>query len=356
MKKYLLILLTAYLFSGCTDEINIDQFDGNKNRGNISGDTVYVQLSPSWEGFNNPKAILIGKEPFVYIADTDNDRIVMMNLAGEVLGTKTIRRPIALAQDYKLNLIVCAQFDTVVAGVSNSFSAVYKINLFAAGHDLQNAEMTRLLPRARTADFNFPQRKYKAVAAFYNNSFYVARSGPNNESVYDPDNSILMFEPKPGGGDSLIGRVPNIDPLSSGLLSGNGINSMATFNRRNLDFVVTYEGNVSFKSQWFHYYISPAEEKYVSQFDPRDQVKYMDPGRFLNPTGSWVDAAGNIYIADAGKDSIYKFNAYGEELQSFGGENIFNKAYAVAFFDRTLYVVDAGANKILRFILSTDLQ
>src|SRR4030042_5093880 len=123
MKKYFLLIIVLAFYSGCTDEFSIDQFSSSRQTGNLGGDTVYVQLSPSWEGFNNPQAILVGREPFIYIADTDNDRIVMMNLAGEILGSKSIRRPIALAQDYKLNLLICAQFDTIVNGAPISYRA-----------------------------------------------------------------------------------------------------------------------------------------------------------------------------------------------------------------------------------------
>ena len=45
------------------------------------GDTVYVQQNPQWTGFNHPQAVIVGNEPFVYVADTDNDRIVMLDIA-----------------------------------------------------------------------------------------------------------------------------------------------------------------------------------------------------------------------------------------------------------------------------------
>ena len=54
--------------------------------GNIRGDTVYVQLNPDWEGFNRPQDVMVGREPFIYVADTDNDRIVMLNLDGQMFG------------------------------------------------------------------------------------------------------------------------------------------------------------------------------------------------------------------------------------------------------------------------------
>lgn len=355
--KLLILILFIFLF-GCADKFDITQFESEKNPGNIGSDTVYIQLNPVWEGFNQPQAIHLGKEPFLYVADTENNRIVMMNLDGQILGTKDIKRPVAIAQDYKLNLIVCAEFDTVVNNVTETFSAVYKLDLFSVGHQIENAPVTRLLPRA--TDFNKPLRKYTAVCTFFDNSFYVARTGPNNTSVFDPDNSLLQFHPKSryGGtvGDTLIGRVPNIDPVSSGLVSANQVSSLTSFNRRSIDLVITLVGIGSFKTQWWTYFVSPLEEKYVSKFSPNDGVEFAVPNKFIRPTGTAIDNAGNIFIADAGKDSVFKFSQFGQELQSFGGSSIFKQPSAVAFFDQTLYVVDKGNNRILRFILSTDAQ
>ncbi len=354
--KYYILLLLPILMS-CVEKFDINQFQSDNNNANIGGDTVYVLLSPTWVGFNKPQDIYVGREPFIYIADTDNDRIVMMNLAGQILSTRSIKKPTSIAQDYKLNLIVCAEFDTLVGSETKTFSAVFKLNLVAANHQLENAPITRLLPR--TVDLNFPLRKYSGVTAFYNNTFYVARQGPSNSSIFDPDNSILIFHPKSfygkGDGDTLVGRVANVDPVSSGLISANQISSIRSIGKKNLDFVATLTGNNSFKAQWFHYQITAIDERYVSQFSPQDGINFVIPNRFSQPEGTWVDNDGNIFIADAGKDSVYKFSVFGEELQSFGGPSIFKSPHAVAFFDRTLYVADTGNNRILRFILSTDL-
>lgn len=352
------ILLILLLIIGCVEKFDINQFKSENNNPNIGGDTVYIQISPQWTGFNKPQDIYIGKETFIYIADTDNDRIVMMNLAGQVLGTRSIKKPQSISQDHRLNLLVCAEFDTLISGITKTFSAVYKINLAGSSHHIETAEIKRLLPIEFTPINE--QRHYTAVTTFYDNSFYVARQGPGNSSIFDPDNSILIFHPKAfygkGDGDTLIGRVANIDPVSSGLISANQISSMSSINKNNLDFVATLIGNNSFKAQWFHYQISAIDEKYVSQFSPQDGISFVIPNRFSQPEGNWVDNAGNIYIADAGKDSIYKFSTFGEELQSFGGPGVFNDPHGVAFFDRTLYVADTGNNRILRFILSTDLR
>jgi len=348
-----LISFLLLFFLSCADKFELPTDTGGL--GNIAGDTVYIQINPPWQGFNKPQDVYIGNEPFVYVADTDNNRIVMLNLAGTVLGKVDIKRPIEIAQDYQLNLIVCAEFDTL----GQTFSAVYKIDLVSASHNIENALITRLLPRPNVpSDFNTLIR-YTGVAVFYDNSFYVARTGPNNSSVFNPDNSILIFQKKTLSNgtkkDTLIGRLPSLEPLGTGILSTNNISSLTTFKRRNIDFIMTLTGNTSFKTQWLYYNFASETPGYESRLSPNSN-RMMLPNRFERPEGVTVDNFGNIYVADAGKDSIYKFNSFGDELQSFGGTNVLKEPYAVAFFDKTLYVADKGNNRILRFILSTDLK
>lgn len=352
--KVLLIIIVPLLYS-CAEKFNITEPKNSGGNANIGGDTVYIALSPAWEGFNRPQDIYAGREPFIYVADTDNDRIVMLNLSGTVLGTRTVKKPIAISQDFRLNLIVCASFDTLINGAAKTYSAVYKYDLVSANHNIESAPAVRLLPR--TIDLNFPNRQYTGVVTFYDNSFYVARTGPSNSSIFDPDNSILIFRPVNNNHDSLIGRVANIDPLSSGLVSANQISSLSSFGKRNIDFLATLTGNNNFKAQWYNYQISAIDEKYVSRYTPDDGVEFAKPNKFLRPEGSWVDNFGNIYIADAGKDSVYKFNQFGEELESFGGSKYnLKEPYGVTVFDRVVYVTDTGNNRIVRFILSTDVQ
>jgi hypothetical protein len=351
--KYVFIIFILVTVVSCNDKFDITQFQ-TEDPGNIAGDTLYIKLNPEWGGFNKPQDIIVGREPLIYVADTDNNQIVMLNLDGQRLGTRSIQHPVAIAQDYRLNLIVCAQFDTL----GQTFSAVYKIDLVASNHKLETAPVTRLLPRLN--DLNTPLREYTGVCTFYDNSFYVARTGPNNQSIFDPDNSILIFHPKDpsnhSAGDSLVGRVPNISPTSGGLVSANQISSLASFNRRSIDVVVTLTGVNSFKAQLWNYVITPIDENYKSAFSPNDGVAFVQPNNFERPEGCTIDATGNIFIADAEKDSVFKFNSFGEKVIGFGGPSVFSEPYAVAFFDKVLYVADKGNNRIQRFILSTDVQ
>ena len=358
IKKFLIsVILVLPLFFGCSQKFDPNLLGNTKGASNIGGDTVYVHVNPDWGGFNNPQAILIGKEPFIYVCDTDNNRIVMLNTAGSVLGTLSIQKPTAIAQDYRLNLIVCAQAE--IGG--KTYSAVYKIDLFAVQHIIGNATKKLILPRTEDIDFH-PLCTYSAVTAFYDNSYDIARSGTNNTSNYDPDNAIMRFQSVSADSDVFLATVHDMDPLSSGLITANSINSLMSFNKKNLDFIATFSKGVVnetvFKAQWFSHYETISAEGYKSAFSPSDGVAFVKPNRFGAPAGSCIDPSGNIYIADGDptKDSVFKFNAYGEELQSFGGPGVFSKPSGVAFFDRTLYVLDAKLNEIRRYILSTDLS
>ena len=221
--------------------------------------------------------------------------------------------------------------------------------MFAGNHNIASAPMKMVLPGL--AELSKPTREYTGVCVFYDNSYYISRKGPNNSSFIDPDNSILVFD----GNDVASGRVPLLEPVGTGLVSAYNINSLTSFNKKNIDFIATYNSNNSFKVQWLNYVSTTEKSGYESRLSPAS-APMMLPNRFGQPYGATVDNSGNIYVADAVKDSIFKFSASGEELQSFGGPNVFNAPHGVAFFDKTLYVTDTENNRVLRFVLSTDIR
>ncbi len=365
MKKiyFVQIFLILLVLLGCDDKFQIPTMDV-KQPGNI-GDTVYIRQKPDWTGFNQPEDIIVGREPFIYVADTYNDRIVMLNVAGQFLGEKKIKRPVALAQDYRLNLLVCAQFDTTINNVATTYSAVYKIDLVSANHVIANAKVKRLLPQSPSVDpfaFTRPDREYSGITVFYDNTIFVARRGPSNSNPVDRDNAVLILKevkiPTANGGekDSLvISRVPLLAAEGTGLMSANKISSLTAIGRRNHDFILTLIGKNSFKVQWLHFVTTQEFSGYQSQLSPFSS-ELMKPNKFGQPEDVAIDDRNNIFVADAQKDSIFKFNSFGDELESFGGSDVFNSPHAVAYFDRTVYVADTKNNRIVRFILSTDIQ
>ncbi len=353
--KTLLGLLFLVLVYACTDKFNISEVKIGEPKQNNIGDTLYIQQNPVWEGFNQPKDLLIGREPFIYVADTENNRIVMMDIAGRILGFKEIRRPTVLAQDYQLNLIVCGE---LVDPNNTVFSAVFKIHMVDAHHNIALAKVDTLLPKT-SFDYLKPLRKYTGICVFSDNSFYVSRTGPNNNNLIDPDNSVLYFKKKVKSDgtkiDTLIGRVPLLEPLGTGLLSANNISSLTSFKNTSRDVIITLTGNNSFKVQWLQYVVSNEFEGYRSKLAPFHST-LLSVNKFGKPEGVALDNSNNIFVADAEKDSIFKFDSFGEELQSFGGSNLLKNPHAVQYFNKTLYVLDTGNNRIVRFILSTDLN
>lgn len=354
--KTLILLLMAY---ACTDKFNINEVTSSIDNGDINniGDTLYIQQSPDWEGFNNPQDMIVGREPFIYVADTDNDRIVMLNIAGQTLGELEVKKPTALAQNYKLELLVVAEFDTLINNQNLTFSAVYKINMYEAGHILSNAKLERVLPQDPSIDpfaFNRTDRFYTGICSFSDNSFYVSRKGPSNSNPVDRDNTILTL--KFNENDSLIiGKVPGLEPEGTGVLSANQISSLTSFSSSSIDILVTLIGNNSFKVQWFEFISNSDFEGYQNKLGAFSS-DLMTVNKFGQPEDIALDESNNIYVADAQKDSIFKFNSFGDELESFGGTEIMSSPHSVAYHDRTLYVLDTDNNRILRFILSTEID
>jgi hypothetical protein len=356
--------LTALLIGGCAE----DRFDlGTLPTGGttVIGETTYVQLNPSWTGFNQPQAVVIGNEPFAYVADTENDRIVMLDLSGRVIGVSPpVRKPIALAQDKRLQLLVCAQFDTLLPGRTEptTFGAVYRLDLPAAAHVIGQAA-----PRRVFFEPSDSSRRYTGVATMYDNSYYITRTGPKNELArVDRDRAVLLFAKN----DSLVTPVTqNFSPDGTGLLSIHQMTAIATLpTGRSVEYVFAQVEAPSsaiipfYKVQWIRLVAEGQTTNYVSKFYPSadGEIDLLRINRFVRPSGLTLDPSGNLFVADAALDSVFRFNSRGVERYSFGGngsgEKQFNAPAGLSFFDRTLYVADKGNNRIVRFRLSTDLR
>ena len=323
------------------------------------GDTVYVQQYPIWSGFNHPSAIIVGNDFLIYVADTYNDRVAMLDLTGRVIGySKTIKRPIALAEDKSLNLIVCAQFDTLLpAHVSpTTFGAVYKMDLVSVGHDIAAGNFKKVFYEPTDS-----VRRYTGVAALYDNRYYITRTGPKNELTrIDKDIAVLLFSAT----DQLITPVSNLTPEGTGLLSIHTLTGIATMpTGRSVEFVICQTGDVAlYKVQWIRLIAEGQTTNYASKFYPSvdGDIDFLRINRFSTPRGVTLDPSGNLFVVDSQVDSLYRFSTRGVERFSFGGtgsgERQFREPSGVAYFDKTIFVADAGNNRIVRFKLSTDLR
>ena len=320
-----------------------EQPEGTDGTGAVS-DTTYIQLTPIWEppayDFNQPKDVLLGREPLIYIADTGNDRILMLDLSGNILGEQNIENPVALAQDTKLRLLV----------VSDS-NKIFRIDLVAANHNLASAIVDTVFE-----EVDNPDRKYTGIAGFVRVGqqgqtifgYYVTATGGDTR-----DNQVLVF---PEDFDVRVPNAVNLEPNGLGILSASEPSGVTTLRDFSIDFIFCMVGQNSFKVQW----ITGGEFGFTTRISPANGgLDIFDPGKFITPEDVTIDNEGSIYVVDAQRDFLFKFSATGDELQSFGesgsGEKQFNQPHGVAIFNKTLYVADTGNNRIVRFRLSTDI-
>jgi hypothetical protein len=322
-------------------------------------DTAYVQVSPAFTGFTRPEDILLGHDQLLYVADTYGEgtgRIVMMNRAGQTLSTKKILRPISVAQDSRLDLLVGG---LIVAANGDSVGALFRIHLVAAGHHLEQAQVETVW-----RELAKPLRRFPGITVFRDNDYLVVRNGPDNSSFVDPDALILEFDRD----DRFISPV-----AAFATRAGTGITdiyrptAIASF-QNTRDFVLAQSTEqVAYGALWMIYQSNPEFEGWLPKFDPartEDRGRdFIRPGRFIRPEAVTIDnSRRDIFIADAGLDSIFKFNSRGTfKAESFGrfkSDRAILKPTGLAYFERMLYVLDGDSSRgqIVRFRLTTDVQ
>lgn len=319
-------------------------------------DTAYVQITPSFGGFTKPEDVIIGNDQLLYVADTYGEgtgRIVMMNRAGQVLSARRMLRPISIAQDSRLDLLVGGQ---IVAPNGDSVGAVFRIHLVPAEHRLENARIDTIW-----RELARPARRFPGITVFGDNRYLVVRDGPDNSSVVDPDARVLEFDRN----DRFISPVASLTTRGG----GSGITDIfrptaITAFQGSRDFVLTQTlEQVSYGALWMVYQSTPEFEGWLPRFDPaRTQDRGIDfiRARFVRPEGVAIDRTRrDIFIADAALDSVFKFNSRGTfKAESFGLHKTGGamlRPTGLAFFERVLYVLDGEKGEVLRFRLTTDL-
>lgn len=356
----LLCIVLSFVLSSCGDKLDLSEFPINQDPGTI-GDTTYIPITPIITGFNEPVDIYFGYDQQIYVADKNNDRIVQLNLAGGIVSySNFILRPRKITQDRNFDLLVIASvIDTIPPNILDTVDVVYRFKLQPNGGVLSGVSPTIAFKSNQPTPIPGDHGRFTGISTFQNNYYVVTRSGPNNSSIIDPDNAIFRIDrnditiPVPE-------RLSGFEVEGQGLLSLQGTSGIATFTSNNNDIIyIQNSSNAAFKVQWCVY--DAVENIYNAKYDPGSGVDLLRNGLMTEPADITIDQFNNIYIIDAGKDSLFKFNSLGKlRSESFGGEGVspsqFVNPMGVAFFNETLYICDTGNNRILRFILSTDIN
>jgi DNA-binding beta-propeller fold protein YncE len=187
-----------------------------------------------------------------------------------------------------------------------------------------------------------------------------------NIGTYDPDNAICLYSKN----DKFQSSVTSgFTQQGTGLLSMHKVTALATMpSGTSTEFVFAQVEDLSsaviplWKVQWIKLTVQGQSEGWDSKFYPSvdGDIDFLKINRFIQPRGVAFDPSGNLFVVDAGTDSLYRFSSRGIEHYSFGGHNDpygrnFNQPYGIAYYDKTLFVADKGNNYIYRFKLSTDM-
>ncbi|MFH0991500.1 MAG: hypothetical protein V1799_15945 [bacterium] len=351
LRMHLIVLLLLLAFFGCTDQFSLESLEEARTTYTI-GDTSYVEIVPPFEGFNEPHGIIVGNDQILYVADTKHNRIVQMDIAGQILGIRSVTRPYSLSQDLRLDLLVTG---ICVEPSGDSVAAIFRYKLIKSQHSIATAPVDTIWKETAR-----PRRRFVGIIALTDNQFLALRQGPDNSSFVDPDSRLLRF----GADNSFITPVGDlVTRAGTGITDINQPTGIGRFpNSKDFIILQSSEG-VAYGAIHMIYQSSSEFEGWLPKYDPAKQeqrfIDFVRPNRYVRPEGVVIDGKrGDIFIADAAQDSIFKFDNKGRfRSESFGfirSSGRMLRPSGLAFFDKTLYVLDSRANRIFRFKLSTD--
>lgn len=381
------------LVAGCERRFDIGpllQLANNQRQTTPVGDTSYVEVYPPWGGFESPRAVLVGNDQLIYVADYGSNEIVMLDAGGTVLKRDaSIMHPVSIAQNSKLDLYVGAE--TIAPNGTDTIGAIYRI--FLARFDTTYVSRidtvigplgdTTITPVRRDtslfADHDLPaahrriiwqeparpQRRYPGIGILPGNAFLVARTGTDNTSFVDPDTRVLRFN----RGDTLITPVADLLTRPSGGTAITDIRNLTGIMifPSSSDFILTQSTDgVVYGTVWMIYMNTIDFQGWVPKYDPANGAQrgtdIIRPYMFLNASAAAYDRRRReFFIVDSKLDSVLKFNqkgqfrseSFGRSLTSSGQFPALSSPMGVAFSsDCTLYIADTGNKVIRRFKLS----
>jgi DNA-binding beta-propeller fold protein YncE len=316
-------------------------------------DTTYVPIEPKhpWveaEGipFNHPQDVHIGFDGYIYIADTDNDRIVKLDRAGNFIDQYAgAKHPSSVSQDRLFRLLATGGNTIYKKGTQDeNFISIYTApdiydTIIVTPEDTVVIDSdTVIIPAVFYVDTVVTN--YEGIAPnplpLSGYAEYYACDYTRSEIT-----KFLFYEPS---------TVYNLGPaIPKGWELGKTYYPLGIFT-----YLTPTGFNLIF-CQFLSYYTVQLLVWNGEDFSP---VTYCQ-GTFGQAEDVAVDEYGNIFVVDSKKNSVLKFSKNGTQILSFGtegtGEKQFQNPKGIAYAGKIVYVADTGNNRILRFILSTDI-
>jgi len=421
----LLLLFLIIVQGGCSelsntkDNTDTDEiFDEGKIDPRLENVDGYAPVLPFWGGFDAPNDVHVGFDEFVYVTDANGVHLLdRADLSPRV--TIELEGAEAVTQDRLLNVYVAARIDTIIESIDPTITwnlpAVFKIkNMNGAGPvtfvdtlifpfddaslSTSAAQNSRL---NRSSGTNYEKVKITGLSILADNTLYVTRTGPFNETtqVAAPDNTVLEFHRIVENGvktDKMrnVRQIRSLSPNVPSLRSAIGLSGIATFvappqrdtYTDNRSFLITQsQANVDipFRVLWIDVVetvdglIYQQNSQLLAQDTSQASGFLYEPNKFMRPQdvafGGDDDAF--IFVVDSETHRLYQFQSNGQEgvpppagaedqtrqiMVSFGelgaGPKQFNMPSGVAYFRRVVYVADKGNNRIARYKLTSDFE
>ncbi|MCD6376881.1 MAG: hypothetical protein J7L94_15240 [Caldisericaceae bacterium] len=330
----------------------------------------YIQLNTKFDkesgyNFKAPGDIYIGADNFLYLADTGNDRIVMMDLGGSIMGySKPIPHPEAITQNDSLALLIV-----------NKTNRIYKIDLVKHQHQINQATVEVVFEMSSE-----PTRQFTGISVHNGFEYYVtvvdSTVSPVLSQIYDFYGNNVWKGPLPlySNGSGLFSAL-----IPTGITSLREQYLDISSKENTLGFIFCQSGSYP-PANLFNYYkvqyitttLFEGQEVLTPKTDlsgtPEENYLYYF-NKFYLPEDVALDYSGNIFVVDAGSPDgehlpgFYRFGPTGQQQQAVvgygSGDYQFKTPKGIAVTrnsdNQTVYVSDTGNNRILQFKLSRDL-
>jgi len=328
----LTLVLAAAVVGGCGEKMPLPANIPDNPDGRLV-DTVYLPLRPTWteaDGipFNHPAGIGVGYDRTLYICDTDNDRIVRLNVDGSFIESFDIAHPVAVAQDRGFNL-VCA----------NRTSVVYLRRFLDHGGFISFLETDSVLQCVTTP-------RGETICGWAHSSFFDVAVSPQIEGwFYIIDETF-----------GIVRRFSvDLPLLHRGIDSGSVPGAV----------LVPLSIATGLSPEGYRVY--------VTQYGTELGLQYLD-GQRRDPVGLdasadvfheipfgyklvAADDLGNVYLLTYTTSEVIKFDRFGRKILAFGreGNDLFSldNPRGIAVLDETVYIADTDNNRIVRYRLAT---
>jgi hypothetical protein len=374
-RLFLIIFLFLFLIiiSCENNKFPLPEIPSTEEQFGNTGKEVYVQINPPLDAangytFKKPADVFFGADNLVYVADTENDRIVMLDAGGAVQGfSQTIPHPEAITQDDSLRLLIV-----------NKTNAVFRINLFKYNHIIGNAPVEEIYRQDSE-----PSRQFTGITVHNGFQYYVTVLDVADSSLNTVEFSFIYdFAPDQ---KTLRGPLPLF-------VNGTGLNSavvptgIVSLRERFLDisvqevtpaYIFCQRGKTrliqnNFKVQVTTTTIVEGGEIVIPNVGLIGSDIY-DVNKYYFPEDVAIDRSGFILVVEKGRapadpdttkplPGFYRFAPSGLELQATlglgSGVLQFNepKGIAVSPFqeEQIVYVADTGNDRVVLLKLSTD--